>query len=344
MSALDIFNSRPFSMVDMTAAVNKAPYKPGFLGSLNLFAERPIMTTAAMIELKDGTLNLIRTSERGEPIEEGKRDKGKIIYQPTVRIAKGHTIQASEVQNARAFGSESELQSVQQLVSDAMSGPTGLIAQVEYTWENMRLGAVQGIVTDADNSTLVNWYTATGESQPSEIDFDLDNTSPASGAIRKLCTTVRRGVQRALGGLWMNGQSYILGLCGDAFWDDLIANSEVRETYLNQQEAAQLRSAADWGGMNYGGIVFVNYRGSDDGTTVAVGTDKVKFVPVNVPGLFQVARAPAEFLPFVNSRGLPMYSLNVLDRDRAAWVRPEVYSYPLFICTKPSALFRGKRT
>lgn len=343
MAAIDIFNNRAFGMVEMTSAVNANPYKPGYLGSLNLFSPKPIATTAAAIELKDGTLNLIQTSQRGAPLAEGEREKRDIYYRETVRIAKGHTIKSDEIQNVRAYGSMSELESMLNVVADRLNGPTGLIAQVEYTWEHMRLGAVQGAVLDADGSTIVDWFSVLGQAQPAEVNFDLANASPASGAVRKVCTGVVRGVIRALGGLWMPG-SYILALCGDNFWDDLTAHAEIRQTYLNTQAAADLRGGLAFESFNYGGITWVNYRGSDNGSTVAIGTDKVKFVPVNVPGLFDVAYSPSESMPFVNTPGLPLYSMMILDDDRQMFARPEVYSYPLFICTRPKALFRGKRT
>lgn len=343
MAGFDIFNADPFTMVELTGAVNANPYKPGFLGSLGLFTPKPISTTAAAIEIKNGTLNLIPTTPRGAPLAEGQSEKRTIFYESTVRIAKGQTIMADEVQNVRAFGSMSELDGVARLVADRLNGPTGLIAQVEYTWEHMRLGAVQGIVTDADGSTLVNWFTKLGVSAPSEIDFDLDNLTPVSGAVRKACTGVVRGVQRALGGLWLPN-SYLLGLCGDNFWDDLTAHAEVRQTYLNTQAAADLRGGLAFESFSYGGITWMNYRGSDDGSTVAIGTDKAKFVPVNVPGLFDVAQAPSESLPFVNTQGLPLYSMLVMDDERQMWVRPEVYSYPLHICTRPQSLYSARRT
>jgi hypothetical protein len=34
----------------------------------------------------------------------------------------------------------------------------------------------------------------------------------------------------------------------------------------------------------------------------------------------------------------------VMDDDRQAWVRPELYSYPLHICMRPGMLQRAKRT
>jgi hypothetical protein len=344
MASFDIFNDRAFSMVQMTSQVNSNPYRPGYLGSLNLFTPKPIATTAAVIELLDGTLNLIKTTPRGAPLEEGQREKRNLYYRETVRLAKGHTIMSDEIQSVRAFGSESELESMMSVIADRLNGPTGLIAQMEYTWENMRLGAVQGIVLDSDGSELVNWFTVLGVSQPTEIDFDLDNATPASGALRKVCDSVSRGVQRALGDLWLEGSSYVLGLCDDAFWDDLNAHPEVRETVKNFPAALELRGPTAFRQMEFGGIVWRNYRGSDDNSTVAIPANKVKFVPVNVPGLFDVAYAPSESMPFVNTRGRPLYSMIILDDKRQTFARPEVYSYPLFICTRPAALFRGKRT
>jgi hypothetical protein len=346
MAHMDVFKQKPFQMVELSAAVQRAPHLPRFLGSLNLFTPKRVRTQTVSIERKGGTLALIQTSERGAPLAEGDREKRDIRDFRTLRIAKGHTLQASEIDGIRAFGQESELQNVIGEVADIMNGTTGLRASIELTHEFMRLGAVQGIVTDANGATLFNWFTEFGIQQPGELDFDLDNANPASGAVRKKCNEVIRAMMRASEGAWVPGSTYAMGLCGDAFWDDLTAHEEVRQTYLNQAAAAELRNnvGAAFGMLTYGGVTFVNYRGTDDNSTVAVGTDKCKFFPVNAPGAFDVGYSPAEFLPFVNTPGQDVYALIVEDRDRQAWVRPEVYSYPLHICTRPGMLQRAKRT
>lgn len=342
MATMDVFNQNAFSMISLTTAVNQQPFLPTFLGDMGIFTPRPIRTPAAAIEDRNGTLSLIQTSQRGAPLDEGKADKRNIRYFNTARLAKGDTIFAHEIQSVRAFGSETELQQVSTEVAYRYSK---LQNDVALTHENMRLGAVQGIVLDADGSTIYNWFTEWGVSQPAEVDWDLDNASPASGAVRKLCNSTLRTAQRALSGMWIPGRSYLLGLCGDNYWDDLTQHSEIRQTYLNTQQASELRGdKMPFETFNYGGITWVNYRGTDDGTTVAVGSDKVKFVPVGVPGLFETAFAPAESFDYVNTPGLPVYAMLVMDRDRNAWVRPELYSYPLFYCTRPAALLRGKRT
>ncbi len=84
----------------------------------------------------------------------------------SVRIARGKTLYAAEIDGIRAFGTTSELQAVQNEVASIMDGATGLRAAVELTHENMRLGAIQGRVLDANGDELFNWFTAFGINQP----------------------------------------------------------------------------------------------------------------------------------------------------------------------------------
>ena len=78
---------------------------------------------------------------------------------------------AEEVQGVRAFGSETATQTVQGQVMER-----GAIhsQSLEATHEYSRIGAVKGIVTYADGSTL-NLFTEFGVSQLTEIAWDLTN-------------------------------------------------------------------------------------------------------------------------------------------------------------------------
>ncbi|WP_316979969.1 major capsid protein [Shumkonia mesophila] len=344
MPTIDIFRNNAFSCVSLVDAVERVPYAPNFLGSIpNLFVDRPVRTLTVAVEERNGVLGVIQTTPRGAPLPQRTNEKREIRDFRTVRIAEGDRIMASEIQDIRAFGSETELMQVMDEVTRRYAGPTGIKARIELTWEYHRLGAVQGIVYDADNSEIIDWFDAFGITQDNEIDFDLDNNNPASGAVRKVCTQV---VRQTLAGLKMGSvmpQAIpVMGLAGNAFWDDLTAHKEVRETYLNQQEASEMRKGAAYETVSYGGITFVNYHSSDDGK-VGIHTDKCKFFPV-VPGLFQRALSPGESFEFVNTLGREIYPYLVPDKDRNMWVDVEGYSYPLFICTRPKALQRAKRT
>lgn len=345
MADMDIFRQDAFSMVEMVDAFERAPYVPGLLGSLGIFDPVPIRTEDIYIEERDGTLALIQTSERGEAPAEKDFAKRKVRSFRTQRLAKGHTITASEVAGIRAFGSSSELQEVQNEIARRLNGNDGIRADVELTHENMRLGCIMGVVTDADASTIYDWYSEFNISAPAEIAFDLGN---ASSSVRKKCNQVIRAVTRGLKGAG-TPQTRVVGLCGDDFWDDLTSNAEVRSTYLNMQDAPLLRTGLridgdNFGVFDYGNITWVNYRGTDDNTMVKVHTDKAKFFPIRARGVFKKALAPAEFFPFVNTPGREWYPMVLPDPSgRQAFVKLEAYSYPLYICTRPEALQQGKR-
>jgi hypothetical protein len=340
MATMDIFNSDAFSSTSLSGSLDKLGYVPGLLRGLpGLYVPAPVRSESIFIEERENAPALIQTSQRGEAPPNRVGEKRKVRGFSTVRVAQKSRIHASEIQNIRAFGSESELAQVQ---TEVARRQLLMRRDFELTFENMLLGMVQGLAVDADGSTLYDWATEFGQTIPAEVDFDLDNASAASGAVRKKCNEAVRSITRGLKGLGGN-QVRVVALCGDNFWDDLTANKEVRETYLNTMAAAELRSGNAFEQFNYGGITWVNYRGTDDGTTVAVGTDKAKFFPVGA-GIFQWALSPGESFDFVNTLGQEMYSWLVTDKDRNAWVDVEMYSYPLPVCTMPQALYRAKRT
>lgn len=340
MATMDIFTSNAFSTFSLTNAINKVDYKPQRLGQLNIFAPMPVRTISIGIEAKDSVLSLIPTSERGAPLPQQNSEKRNIRDFRTRRIAKGDRLHAYEIQNVRAFGSETELMQVQAETAQRMQR---LRNDVELTHENMRLGAVQGKFIDSDGSTILDWFTEFSIAPPAEIDFDLDNATPGSGAVRKLCNQVTRAMMRGAKGAW-TPQTQIIGMAGDNFWDDLTAHKEVRETYLNTAQAQDLRPGNAFETFRYGGITWENYRGTDDNATVAVGADKAIFFPVGATAVFEVAYSPAEFMPWVNTLGEETYAMMIPDRDRQAYIDIETYSYPLFICKRPQMLQKARRT
>lgn len=346
MAHIDIFNNDAFSLVEMSAAVEKMPRIPTLLGDMGLFTPKPISTSIASFEQNAGTLGLIQTSPRGAPLPARARDARTLRHLMAPRIAKQDTITAAELANQRAFGSNSELTVVQM---DINRRAQALTFDVQLTWEHMRLGAIQGIVLDADASTtLYNLYTLFDVTQPDEVDFDLDNASPAAGALRKKCSEMVRAVRNAAQNAWINGRTKVVGLCDDVFWDQLIAHPEVRATYLNQVAAAELRGDASTGTLDFGGILFVHYEGTDGSAQTAavkVPEGKCKFFPRDAaPDLYQAILTPGEFFPVINQPGQALYALTIPDMERQAFVQLEVYSYPLFVNTRPLTLRRGKNT
>jgi hypothetical protein len=343
MLTMDVFKQDAFSAQSLTASVDKLGFVPNFLGTVpGLFVPPPLgqpRTKDVFIESRGNDAALIQTSPRGAPPSQRGGDRGEARPFKTSRLAKASRITADELQGIRQFGSETELK---QLQTEMARRQLLIKNDFDLTKENMRLGAVQGLVKDADGSTIYDWASEFGQTIPAEVDFDLDNASPAAGVLRQKCTAAVRSITRGLKGLGGNSVR-IMSICGDDFWDNLIAHQEVRATYLNYQAAAALRDPVAWETFNFGGITWTNYRGTDDGSTVAVPAAKAKFFPVGA-GIFQECYAPAERFEFVNTPGQPTYSWVVVDDERDMWADVEVYSYPLYVCTMPQALYRAKYT
>ena len=341
---LDLFLQHDaFTAIALTEAVQRNPYQPSGLGSLNLFDPDPIRTTAVSVEERTGVLKLIPFSERGTEGTQRTTETRKRRYFDVPRLMHDDTIQSKELQNIVQFGDTTVLMQLEQEVARRLSGPTGLLASVDYTKEYMRLAAIQGMcLNPGDGSVMYNWFNEFEITQPAEVGFNL--AANTLGSLRPLINQqVVRPMARKAQGAFTN-KTKIYGYCGDAFYDAFTNHIDVVKTFLNWSGAAELRGSqgAAFEEFYFGGVYWVNYRGSDDNATIKIPDDKVKFFPVDAPGIFRNVMAPGESMEWVNQPGKDVYVLPIADRDRRQWWKMEVYAYPLMLCTRPEVLFSGR--
>jgi hypothetical protein len=339
MATMDIFNSSAFSTTSLSGFVQKMPYVPQLLGSLNLFQPNPVRTRNIFVDRTTGGLTMIPASADGAPPTPQATEGRDAIPLRTTRLAKSFTLYATELEGIRASGTESELMGVQTEYNSRM---LRIRADMELTHEHHRLGALRGLLLDADGTTVIYDYSTTfNEAIPAATSFELDvSTTNVFG----ICTTIARSMARS-------GQGALAGatihaLAGDAFYDALISHPNVEKFYLQQAAARDLMNAQGqiFESFRIGGIMFHNYRGTDDNTTVAVPVNEAKFFPIGGRDIFSVAYSPLEALGFVNTPGQPMYAMNVPDRDRNMFTKGELYSYPLYMCQQPRVLRKGTLT
>jgi len=332
---MDIFNNSAFSMTSLSGVVNKLDYQPQLLGELGIFEPMPVRTRTVFVDRRDGVLTLIPTSPTGAAPSELAGDDRDAVPLKTTRLAKGFTLYAEEIQGIRAFGSETELEQVQ---GEFLRRMARVRADMELTHEYHRLGALQGKLLDSDGSTVIyDYFSQFGVAEAAAVNFALGTTTTD---VRGKCAAVVRAMARSAKGAFTPA-TQVHALVGDTFYDLLINHDQVRKTFEGWAAAADLRQGAAFNAFTYGGITFHNYRGTDDGSSVAIAATEAKFFPVGASGVFKKAMAPAEFGPYVNTLGMDTYGINIPDRDRQAWTRGEIYSYPLYICQQPQVLRKG---
>lgn len=338
MPSMDVFNTDPFSMISLTATVNEVPFVPGRLGQLGIFDEQGVTTTAIAIERVGETLQLVPVTPRGGVPTPHTPPKRKMHLLSTVRLALHDEVYADEVQNARALGTEMDVQTVVGIVNQRNAQ---MARRLDSTLEFHRTGAIKGIIYDADGaSVLWNLFTEFGVSQQTEIDFDLDNASPASGAVMGKTNEVIRLIEDELGGA---PYTEIRALCSAQFFDDLVKHAELRNT-MQAEYALMNRQRTARREIFYGGIYWEEYRGKV-GTIPYVADNKAHVFPVGVPGLFITRFAPADYEETVNTLGLPRYARQAPDPSGFNRYRQlEVQTNPINLCTRPRVLIPLRRT
>ena len=275
---------------------------------------------------KDGdTLALVPAGERGTSGLVVGASKRQMIPFNTVHLPQRFTIKADEIQGIRAFGTATELQAVQGVVNTRLSKAK---RQLDATHEFQRMGALNGLVLDADGSTvLLNIYQAFGVEQQ-VLSMGLNDSATK---IRVKCGEALDMQDDELGSVTSSGAR---AFCGKNFWNKLITHKSVEETYLNTIQAAELRGDAR-DSFELGGITWERYRGRIAGVTF-IHDDQARLIPEGVPELYISCFAPADYMETANTQGLPYYSkLEPLPFNKG--MAGEAQSNPLHLCTRPRA-------
>ncbi|MGN7870541.1 major capsid protein [Paracoccus sp. 22332] len=351
MASMNIFENDAFSVVQLTQSINRIRFKAGRIGQMGLFGVDRISTTVAMVEVMDnGLLRIVGPTPRGGPgntLPKGDRDLIPLLV-PHFEI--NDAVNADEVQNIRAFGTESDLETVVAKVNQRQALHVDSFALTE---EHTRMGAITGqiVYQKASDGKLymapLNLYTAFGIAAPAAVAFDMDSTD---GTLRKQTQDVIRQMGNIMGGSMF---SRVHAFVGDDFFDRLLMAPEIRDSFKGTSEAEWLRAqkvthgldGASWGAFEYGGIVFENYRGGTykntaDEDVSFIPADEARFFPVGVPGLFQTVYAPADYEETVNTLGERLYtkqwpSLNGKRRELESQMNALQY------CSNPGVLIRG---
>lgn len=346
---LNLFEGDAFSVVRLTQAINEMKYAPSRLQELGIFEVGNVDVTTVVVEKKGDLLVIVPPTQRGAPgVTIGAVPQRDLRSLMVPHFEVNDAVMAEAVQGVRAFGTEGQLETLISKVAQRLAIHVNSFAATE---EHARMGAVKGIVTYADGSTL-DLFSEFGVAQEAVIDFDLDNANPTDGILRKKCAAITRQVAGILGGIPFTG---LHALCGDDFFDDLLKHREVRETYKGWSEAQILREAyigpnrSSYGIFEFGGIVFENYRGATvpsakgGAPQTFIGASDCHIFPLGVPGLFKTVYAPGDLEETVNTIGRRLYARQYpMPNGKGRHLDSQMNA--LQYCSRPKLLLKGKRT
>lgn len=299
MATIDIFNDDAFSVTSLSQTITDIPDVPTKLGDKGLFQEEGISTLSFMIERQGSSIKLLPTAPRGgvrEPVALGPR---KLIPLQALHIPASWSVLADEVQGIRAYGSETEVEQASTLVARKLAN---VRASMDLTHENMRVGALKGLVTDADGSTLLDVYDAFGMTQETQF---WNISAAANGDPKGSSITLKSMIRAKLGG---RSFTKVRGIASLGFFTKLVQNDKMIKAWELWNQGAYLRTdQVNGGDFEFAGVVWEIYDGGtsagdfiEDGFAYAY--------PEGVPGMFQSKYAPADYMETVNTQGLPFYA------------------------------------
>ncbi|ROO31957.1 major capsid protein [Salinisphaera japonica] len=323
MPSLDIFRGDAFHMDTLSHTVNQMPRLETKLAAMNLFAQNGIRTTEMWIERQQGDLSLVQTRPRGAPSQQMRGDDRDALKFKVPHASLESTIYPDEVQDVRRFGSDNEMQSVQEVVNARM---TKMRRHIDATTEHMRVGALKGQIRDADGSIIHDLHDEFATS-PTKASFQF---SDPAAKIRQSCLGVSRTIEDELG---EEGHSGITAICGPMFFDALIDHPDVREAYARWQDGEALRNDPR-AGFQFAGIEFVEYRAKTNGKNYLDPDDCLAFP--RGTSLFIERYAPADWIGATNTIGAPVYARMAVDPEFERWAKVHVQSNPLPLAVRPS--------
>ena len=320
-----------FSASEMTEAVDKLPLAP--LRLSGMFEEIGVPTTTVALEIQQGKITLVPNQERGAPPDNlgGRGGKRGVKLIPCTHLPQTTVVKPEDLQNKRAFGSTA-LTGPAKVINDKMEV---LKRNVEMTREFHRLGAVKGIIYDADGVNVLHNLFKTFGVQQKKVTIPFPATAPEnSNPILRAIMAAKRKASAAMGG---NVYSHFEAVIGSNFYDMLTDHALVRKFFEDWQARKQDFGENDYrkNGFTYGGITF--YEASEVvGGQQLVQDNMGHLYPVG-PGIYKTYNAPADWMETVNTDGLPFYArMDQLPKGRGYEI--EVQANPLTLCLFPEAL------
>lgn len=317
-----------FTAREMTAQVNHLPRVPTRISQLGLFTNEYFRTNAVELEEMTGQIEILDPSVRDSPPSQlGNEERNRRVIAMEY-FSKEAVVRPQEVAGLVAEGAQTELVQIASVITRKLER---LRQNHDLTLEYERIGAIKGVITKRDGSTVrENLFTLFGVTQQTQ-DFVFGTSS---SDIKAITRSAKRKARIGLGG--SVSATGFTALCGAEFFDRLVNHPSVKELYVNQARSMDLNNPNDvfqWQGINW-----EVYEGSVGGTDF-VADGEAHLVPLGVPGLFRSLYGPVNTMGSVNQIAQEMYiNRKEFDYDKGLGLLYE--SNHISICTKPRSVIK----
>lgn len=258
------------------------------------------------------------------------RSKRKMRTMSLIHIPYDGRVAADDVQGIRAFGSESELETVGAIVNKKLKK---MRADHETTFEHLKMGALQGKILDADGSTVLhNLFTIFGIT---ETTVDVDMTPAVEGTTMKTMLTIKRAIEDAMGQAVFSGYHI---LAGKTWFDSFVANPDVTKAYARWRDGEFLMRDQRRAPFQYQDVDIQEYRGKV-GSVDFIPDAQARAFPVGASDLFVNYIGPADMMETVNTMGQRIYAKQELEA-MGRGVKIHTQSNCLPVCLRPAALIK----
>jgi hypothetical protein len=318
-----------YSMVEMTQSINILPNMYGRTNELGLFKFKGLTNAAAMIEMRDGVLTLVPTTPWGGPAPKNVSGKRRVKTFTVPHMPLEDSVAAADVIGVRAFGTDSVLETIDGKVTDKLQEMKN---KFDITMEWRRMGALKGIVLDADGTTVIeNYFDAFGVTQK-VIDFALDVDATD---VRGKTLDVARWIEDHLLGEIMQR---VHVLASPEYYDLFVKHPNVEKAFAGYSEAAQRLGGDMRKGFTFGAITIEEYRGQVGATRFIDAGEAIAF-PVGTQDTFTNYGAPADFAETVNTTAVQFYARQQnKDFNRGVDIHAQTNVLPL--CSRPAVLVK----
>jgi len=298
---------KPFEVVDLTEELNLIPNTWGLINELGIFRNEPVAQHSINIEAYSGTLSVIGDSVRGQRNNVNKDDTRSIYAFAVPHFTLDDAIRPQDLIGKRAYG------------SDGVDTEAAVVARKlerirrnhAVTLEAARAYAITNGAVYAPNGTVVGDYYTTFGITRKVVDFVLGTTTTELTA--KIEEVIAHIQDNQLSGEVING---VTVLCSPVFFAKLISHAQIKEAYKyyssTQEPLRQRLGSGVYRRFSHGGMDFIEYRGSYNGTALIPSGDAYA-LPMGTSDTFVTHFSHANKMSLVNTLGQEAYVFQYRD-------------------------------